>query len=280
MEKKRSVGVITFSYFGIILGVFGVIEELIKIPNIDFIKMFINLAFILLSYNLLELKNWSRVLLLIINTIMALIISIFDLLMLFTLRWEKVAELFKKMYPHFTTMAFIAFLMSNIYFYAFLIFFTRPKVKGQFSKEEGMEEKKLIGAIIFTALFAIYFFPGLFYTYESFSSTYSMPVPYLGIWFWFVRIVDIIGLITVVGLFLFKDIFRKIAIAIVLFDLIRFIIETPFVNIPKFFSDKISIIVFIIITTLEVAFIYFFTRPKVKALFSPERGEDESKRTV
>lgn len=132
MIKKRSVGVGVFGYFGLILGIFGVIEELLKMPNIDLIKILIGFAFIFLSYNLLKLKNWSRVLLLILNGVVVLIVTIAAGIILFGLPWKEVVEIFKKIYPHFTIIAFIMFLVAHIYFYGFLIFFTRPRVKERF----------------------------------------------------------------------------------------------------------------------------------------------------
>lgn len=102
---------------------------MVEIPSIDLIKMFISLVFIPLSYNLLKLKNWSRVLLLILNTLTALIISVVNLLLLLVLHREKAVELFREMYPHFTTVAFMVFNGSYL-FLRFSYFLHLPQSKG------------------------------------------------------------------------------------------------------------------------------------------------------
>lgn len=131
MEKKSSVGVKVFAYSGIIFGIYGVIKDLLKVPNADLVRILISLIYIFLSYSLLRLKNWSRILLLIFNSIIVLLVTL-SYIILFFLPWEKTWEIFKQEFPQFTVLGLAFFALLTIYLYGFLIFFTRPKVKEQF----------------------------------------------------------------------------------------------------------------------------------------------------
>ena len=131
MEKKRSVGVAVFGYLGIILGIFSLITGIFSgaksphysggIPS--------GLVMIFLSINLLRLRNWSRILLLILNCLEFIILTIGSLFVLFFISWEYLKTL-EPQFPIFALIFFTCFLI--IYNLSFLIYFTRPKVKEQF----------------------------------------------------------------------------------------------------------------------------------------------------
>lgn len=134
ITEKKSIWVTVFGCFGFLYGVVGVIIELAKIHQRDLMIILISLLYIFLSFNLLKLKNWSRVSLLILNAIVAVLITISDLLILFGLPLEEATKIFREVYPYFTPLAFIFLLIFHFYIYGFLIFFTRAKIKEEFKK--------------------------------------------------------------------------------------------------------------------------------------------------
>ncbi len=134
MEKKRSVGVTVFGCIGLCGAILDVFWSLFNIQNLNLFLLFIGLIFIFLSYNLLRLKNWSRTLLLRVNIITAFAMTIVVVLILFILPIKDIIGEFKRRgYFLYTS---ILFSITFIYTCSFIYFFTRPKVKEQFKKEE------------------------------------------------------------------------------------------------------------------------------------------------
>jgi hypothetical protein len=133
MERQSSVGVKVFACSGIIFGIYGVIRDLLKLPNADLVRILLSFMYIFLSYSLLRLKNWSRIMLLIFNSTIVFLLTLAYIISFF-LPWEKTWEIFKQEFPQFTVLGLAFFVLLSIYFYGFVIFFTRPKVKEQFKK--------------------------------------------------------------------------------------------------------------------------------------------------
>jgi len=159
MEKKRSVGVTIFALWGFVC----LISSMAINPSkVNLSQILFSLVFILLSYNLFRLKNWSRIALFVINGITALIVLLSLIIifiwlplvnakiqniyfiassrMLYSLRsqvpiWEKVS-------PYCPILTPILFVIYSVYIYSFVFFFSRPKVKALFSPERGKAESK------------------------------------------------------------------------------------------------------------------------------------------
>ncbi len=145
MNNKRSQGVTIFSYLGVIFGIFSLMGK--ELINLEPTKIFLTLTYIILSYNLLKLRNWSRVTLLIINTVWVVLITVVYFFIIWfvwigirmsgslfeTLKIMypsvKFSEIFKSIPPYNLALGAAIFLIYNVYLYGFLIFFTRPKVK-------------------------------------------------------------------------------------------------------------------------------------------------------
>ncbi len=134
MEKKGTIGVLIFGYFGLIyMGVGALLEELIKFPPVfPWGKIFIDLAFIISSYYLLRLKNLARISLLILNGIFGFVLIVAEFIAL-SASYEKWMEILKEEHPFFPMFGVIELLVMSIYFVSFLIFFTRSSVKDQFN---------------------------------------------------------------------------------------------------------------------------------------------------
>lgn len=152
MDRGGSLGVKIFCYLGFFLAAYGVIAEL---PKIRLTTMFFALVYIFLCYNLFKLRNWSRVSLLVINAIIAAIMTIGNFCVFIWMPWtciqggitESFIEAFrmviplllrvyKSVRPYNAIFVLVVFLMAQIHFYGFLIYFTRPKVKQQFREDQ------------------------------------------------------------------------------------------------------------------------------------------------
>lgn len=149
MEKRRSIGVTVFSYLGFFSGLSFIALNPLK-TNLYAISF--SLVIIILSYNLLKLKNFSRIALLIINMITALLILLGAIVIIvwFPLMNAKTTnssfitslktiyplskqmQVWKSACPYFPILVPVGLLIETIYIYGSLIFFTRPKVKEQF----------------------------------------------------------------------------------------------------------------------------------------------------
>jgi hypothetical protein len=103
-----------------------------------------------LSFFLFKLANWSRISLLIINGIVAGLISFCDTLIVFWIvSWTRLIpaespmdilralvpmlkEVSRSVYPHTPMLTPVLFLVLHIYLFGFLIYFARGRVRGQF----------------------------------------------------------------------------------------------------------------------------------------------------
>lgn len=132
-RERRLPGIGIFGRLGIVFSVYGILVDLLKF-KVDLIATVISLIFIFSYYNLLKLKNWSRILLLISNGIMALLSTITNIIAL-SLPFKTSFEIYKQICPLAPILAFILFLISSIYYYGFLIYFTRSSVKEQFKQK-------------------------------------------------------------------------------------------------------------------------------------------------
>jgi predicted negative regulator of RcsB-dependent stress response len=143
--RKRTPGVATFGYIGfIVFGLYTSFETILKLPESNLHKVSVwltfGLVYIILSYNLLKLKNWARISLFIINTLMAILITLLDILIFIWIPWATVAnpspgvfvKIFKTALSSCTISNLMIFFIIHFYFYGFLVLFTRAKVKEQF----------------------------------------------------------------------------------------------------------------------------------------------------
>lgn len=184
------------------------------------------LIYLIASVGILRLKVWGRVIG-IYNTGLAVILSFVTwLVCIHIIKMGITAmvpiDLEREIFWSLLIMIFLFLMVPALFI---LLFLTRPKIKVRF-KEKVTQESK--GATIFIVLFAIFHLMGLTGDYESFSSIFKIPEPYLNIYFWFLNIMNVIGLFTVIGLFLLKDSFRKIAIALASLNVVTTIIASPF----------------------------------------------------
>ncbi len=143
------------------------------------------------------------------------------------------------------------------------VFVTRLEIKQCFKKEVTQESK---GVTILATLLFILILPCIAQNYESLASNLNIPEPYLNIWFWLDKTICIIAVFALLGLFSLRDVFRKIAIAAILCDLVLSLPQPYFIYASEI-PYTAYVVIFIVYTTLEVAFIYFLTRPKVKEQF-------------
>lgn len=145
MEKKRSVGVTVFAFFGIFVTLSTILINSSKI------NLYFSLIMILLYYNLLRLKNWSRIILLIINGVTALCgllgFIVIAWLILMNAKIQSVSfvassrmlyplsaqmQTWKTECPYLPILVPILFIIVGAYSYVFIIFFIRSAVKEQF----------------------------------------------------------------------------------------------------------------------------------------------------
>ena len=130
MEETRLSWIGIFARLGIVFSAFGVLWDLLKF-NVNLISIIFGLIFIFLYYNLLQLKNWSRILLLILNGMVVILLIIIDIIAL-SLPFRMSLAVYREMCPTFPFLISILFLIFNIYFYGFIIYFTRPRVIQRF----------------------------------------------------------------------------------------------------------------------------------------------------
>lgn len=249
MEKKRPLGVTLISIYYLLVGSFALIVSLMlwkevteETSLIQSIFSFGTLTLVLaVGFGLWRLNNWARyfiVVELFLNPAYALLHKkpVLDLGLL-------------------VNMAIVYYL------------FLWPKSKSAFNKSISQEQttKKGLskGPITFAIIFILLNLMGLLGNYEFFSSFFKIPEPYQYLYFSLLNVTSIVGLITVIGLFLLKDSFRKIVIVLISFDLATTVIEIPFIRSP----NLTEIILITIFSIYNLAFIYLFTRPKVKEQF-------------
>ncbi|MFC1658861.1 hypothetical protein ACFL1D_05715 [Candidatus Omnitrophota bacterium] len=155
MNKKRSLGVTIFGYFGFLIALSYIIESA---PEADLYSILYSLSIIFLSYNLLKLRNWARVALLTLNSVILLLISVSYFLisvwfpqavrqitgpfleafkMLYPLSAH--IKIFESVFPDYPILELLLFLMTIVYLLGFLILFTRPGVNEQFKQDKTRE---------------------------------------------------------------------------------------------------------------------------------------------
>jgi hypothetical protein len=133
MYKQRSAGLNIFGWYGLVyFGIVGVILDLFKFPKFDLIKTLISIAYAILSYYLLRLKNWARIALLILNSIFAIIIVFINFTVL-SLSYEQWLAALQTEYPLFPMWGIFDLVTVNLYYYGFIIFFTRRSVIQHFN---------------------------------------------------------------------------------------------------------------------------------------------------
>jgi len=151
MSRKESGGVNVFAGFGLFLSVYAVITE---VPEVRLTTLCFSLVYVFLCYNLHKLRNWSRISLLVINGIMAGLMSIGDFCIFVWIPWTwmqggiagSFGEAFKMVIPlllqvsrsippYNAALLLTLFLIFHIYFYGFLVYFLQRKVKQRFRED-------------------------------------------------------------------------------------------------------------------------------------------------
>jgi hypothetical protein len=146
MAEQRSGGVTVFCYLGWFVGAYSVVMGFFTLNPL----MILGVLYILLSFFLFKLTNWSRISLLIINGIVAAFILFSDALIVFWIvSWTRLVpaespmdilqvfitvfkEISRSVYPQTPMLTPVLFLVLHIYLFGFLIYFTRPRVREQF----------------------------------------------------------------------------------------------------------------------------------------------------
>lgn len=233
------------------------------LPLIAFISLLlVALAYIIAAIGILRLKKWARTIGF-YSSCIAIIVSFVAWLGVVSLS-RYIASMVPCDIEYIMLGSFYAiFLYLTLPSLFILVFITRREIKQCFEKEVIQESK---GITIFVTLFSILILPGIIQNYEEFASIFNIPELYLSILFWLDKTICITAAFALLGLFSLKDIFRKIAIATVLCYIALsfptlYLIDTS--EIPYI----VFVVAFIVFTILDIAFIYFFTRPKVKEQF-------------
>lgn len=129
---KSSRGITIFGCYGLFyLGILGIIRDVLKMPDKDLVDIAISVMYIILSYKLLQLKNWARISLIVINAIFAFVMLFANFFALLS-PWERWLEVLEKEYPFFPLWGVVDFIAANVYYCGFIIFFTRRRIKEQF----------------------------------------------------------------------------------------------------------------------------------------------------
>jgi len=224
--------------------------------------LLVSLAYIIAAIGILRLKKWARAVGL-YSSCIAIIVSF-----LVWLAFASISRYAASMVPmdieQLMLEGFYAiFIYLTLPSLFILVFVTRREIKQCFEKEVIQESK---GVTIFATLLSILILPCIVQNYEPLASNLNIPEPYLNIWFWLDKTICITAVFALLGLFSLRDVFRKIAIAAVLCDLVLSLPQSYFINTSEI-SYIVYVVIFIVYTTLEITFIYFLTRPKVKEQF-------------
>ncbi|MBU0549305.1 MAG: hypothetical protein KJ838_03165 [Candidatus Omnitrophica bacterium] len=189
---KRPPGIAIFAYYGIILSLIFIVYEFFIYPLYqsnfqDYLRTFIIIFSILLSYNLLRLKNWSRIILLFRNALL-IILTIIPFLIIkniaaFTTPWHLVAESLRKAYPNLTLFMLIFGIINVIYLFSFNIYFMRLEIKKCFVNKGFRlpDFSSLIAVLILTILLnssALPFQNTAVYRNRKFGFSFTMPREY------------------------------------------------------------------------------------------------------
>ncbi|OHB56472.1 MAG: hypothetical protein A2173_02770 [Planctomycetes bacterium RBG_13_44_8b] len=231
------------------------------LPLITVISL-LSVTLLIASIGILRLKKWARVVGL-YSSCIAIIVSFVVWLVVISLS-RCAASMVPLDIEQLMLESFYAiFIYLTLPALFSLVFVTRREIKQCFEKEVIQESK---GVTILVTLLFILILPCIFQNYEPLASNLNIPEPYLNIWFWLDTTICIIAVCALLGLFTLRDVFRKIAIAAILCDLVLSFPLPYFINTSEI-PYTVFVIIFIVYTTLEVTFIYFLTRPKVKEQF-------------
>lgn len=230
-----------------------------KFLLLPLVLVLLGMLYSIAGFGMLRLKPWGRVLS-IYGAGLAIILSIaIWVTCIYIIGLSARYAPFDIQRAIFTSL-FVIFLYLVMPALFILIFFTRSRIKTIF-KERTIQESK--GITIFAALFIMFFLMILPWNYWSSSLILKIHEPYRHVYFWLISLLNIIGLFTAIGLFTLKDTFRKIAILLALFNLIVFIFEPTFVSA----LEPALIVLVILFFIYNIAFVYFFTRGKIKEQF-------------
>lgn len=226
------------------------------------------LAYLIASAGILRLKEWARKLA-VYNSCFSIAVYFLSWLMsVFAVRSIAYFAPIDMEYVIFGSLfPFLMYLVLPSLF--ILLFLTRPEIKDSFTKDITQESK---GVTIFAILVIILaLLGGGRDRYEFYTSLYKISEPYVDILFWFDILREIIILLTAIGLFWLKNAFRKIVVILLLLDLVCSPFELFLIDEAYLFSDAIMVflfvVFFIIFVLFDAAFIFFFTRPRVKEQF-------------
>ncbi|MCK9615375.1 MAG: hypothetical protein M0R48_07725 [Candidatus Omnitrophica bacterium] len=127
MEIKRPRGVIIFTLLGIFFLVMGSTRWLPFKP----LQLSIFIIWLILYYFLFQLKNWSRIVLLILNIFLggAVILLVVGFIVLYIFKPDM---LLMDRITNQPISYWLGFALQMIYVYTFIYYFTRPAVKAQF----------------------------------------------------------------------------------------------------------------------------------------------------
>lgn len=152
MEKKRSIGVTIFGILCIIFGISNIFSgiksiTLLKGGYFNIVMHFVFFGILLVSgCGLLKLKEWSRKLILfhaVLRSILRLVYSSISSKKALAIIAEKYAATgIEEVPPSQGTMMVTLILPALLITGITIFFFTRPKVKAQFSPERGEAESK------------------------------------------------------------------------------------------------------------------------------------------
>lgn len=219
----------------------------------------IGLPYLIAGFGMLTLKSWGRVLSIYGAGLTMILSIVIWLVCIYIIGLSARYAPFDIQRAIFTSL-FVIFLYLVMPALFILIFFTRSKIKAIFNEGTIQESK---GTTIFMVLFSMFFLMILPWNYWSSSLILKIHEPYRHIYFWLISLLNIIGLFTAIGLFTLKDIFRRIAILLALFNLLVFIFELTFVSA----LEPALIVLVVLFFIYNIAFVYFFTRGKIKEQF-------------
>jgi hypothetical protein len=128
MEEKRPIGVIFFVLFGLVS---LCLTEFPKFFPIDPAGVVIFILSIIVLYSLYQLKNWARIILLILEILGATLLGIYFIGLIIIAIFDPDAFLTHKL-AYFSNIKWLHLIFGVIYTVAFIYYFTRPKVKEQF----------------------------------------------------------------------------------------------------------------------------------------------------
>jgi hypothetical protein len=130
MEKKRPIGVTLFVLFGLLLLCLNTFPRLFPIDSVGVVIFILSIA---LFYFVYQLKNWARIISLILEIFGATLLGIYFIGAIIVAIFDPDAFLSHKQ-AYFSGIKWLHIIFAMIYAIAFIYYFTRPKVKAQFSE--------------------------------------------------------------------------------------------------------------------------------------------------